>query len=685
MKAMTSLCCIVASILCWSDVAFSADASNTDKTLVAWVEIDNPEVCAGSILTVQDGAGFDGIVYAERQPGVWMAGSNYYHRSGPLLNPVPAKDPSGVFQMAIVYGDGGITIYRNGERYQSYSADESPDFLSSKSLMVVFGLRHLGGNGSIEGKISDARIYDRALTQKEISNLVSDQDDGSNPLAWWDFEQAPYTDKQGHYKSRLVLKKGAAVEGGRLVLKMNARAMAFKAEGFEIKPAKIVCPENPPYEWATYHLRHPAPLNAPGDPNPAFYYEGKYHLHYIYGDPNPMIGISFAHVSSPDMVHWKWHPTTLHQESTGHGMFSGTGFFTKEGQPAMVYCGWGSGRNQLSYGLDDELEQWSEPEEMVAFENGAPKLDVPYFDPDCWIRDGVYYGLNGVSSSEPPLLMKSTDLKNWQHLGPLLHPDFDESKLGVSAGEDISCPNMFQMEDKWVLFCISHRLGCRYFIGDWVDEQFLPEAHHQMSWVDRLYFAPETWLTADGRRVLIVWLVEGPIQSLPRELRLSPDKKSIYVTPIRELESLRGKAFRVDKLTVRPSEKLEATILDGLKGDTVEILIESTVPMSGTFGMDLLGDASGTGAMRLEIDPAQNCIRLGNETAPFECKPDHTLKLRIFLDREAVEVFANGVQGITRLRPHEKVTPNYVHNTVFSSASDWKINLIRRWEMKSIH
>jgi hypothetical protein len=40
-------------------------------------------------------------------------------------------------------------------------------------------------------------------------------------------------------------------------------------------------PENPPANWLTYHLVHPGPGRAePGDPNCAFYWKGRYHLHY---------------------------------------------------------------------------------------------------------------------------------------------------------------------------------------------------------------------------------------------------------------------------------------------------------------------------------------------------------------------------------------------------------------------
>ena len=43
-------------------------------------------------------------------------------------------------------------------------------------------------------------------------------------------------------------------------------------------------PEPPPATWLTYHLAHPVAEETAtaGDPNPAFFWKGRYHLHYIY-------------------------------------------------------------------------------------------------------------------------------------------------------------------------------------------------------------------------------------------------------------------------------------------------------------------------------------------------------------------------------------------------------------------
>ena len=88
-------------------------------------------------------------------------------------------------------------------------------------------------------------------------------------------------------------------------------------------------PKEVPKHWPIYHLLHPEHAAFwPADPNGAFYYKGRYHLHYLY--PSEEGGLGMVHVSSKDMVHWKFHPIVLRPDTLGHQMLSGTGFFTKE-------------------------------------------------------------------------------------------------------------------------------------------------------------------------------------------------------------------------------------------------------------------------------------------------------------------------------------------------------------------
>lgn len=90
-----------------------------------------------------------------------------------------------------------------------------------------------------------------------------------------------------------------------------------------------VFPENPPEDWPTYHLLHPEILRRwSADPNCAFYYKGRYHMHYLYPAEGGG-GLGMVHVSSKDMVHWKFHPTVLRPANLGHRMLSGTDLTSK--------------------------------------------------------------------------------------------------------------------------------------------------------------------------------------------------------------------------------------------------------------------------------------------------------------------------------------------------------------------
>ena len=106
-------------------------------------------------------------------------------------------------------------------------------------------------------------------------------------------------------------------------------------------PAAGPDPATPPPERVlSFHLQHPGGESSPGDPNAAFCLDGVYHLHYILQhDWQDGGSFSFVHVTSTDMLHWEWQTTKLQPSHTGHGMFSGTGFVTKEGLPAAIYHG----------------------------------------------------------------------------------------------------------------------------------------------------------------------------------------------------------------------------------------------------------------------------------------------------------------------------------------------------------
>ena len=146
----------------------------TAKTLEAWVQLDNLTQQGGGVITVQgkDGVLFDSIVFGEKQPRHWVAGSNYFERSEFFEGPPEADAATRPVHVAVVYqADGTITGYRNGQPYgRTYRKAPAATFDPALS-QVLLGCRHgqPSGNHGLAGRIHRARLYDRALTPEEIA------------------------------------------------------------------------------------------------------------------------------------------------------------------------------------------------------------------------------------------------------------------------------------------------------------------------------------------------------------------------------------------------------------------------------------------------------------------------------------------------------------------------------------
>ena len=455
-----------------------------------------------------------------------------------------------------------------------------------------------------------------------------------------------------------------------------------------------------------YHLMHPGGESLPGDPNAAYCLDGIYHLHYILQHPwKDRRSFSFVHVTSPDMLHWTWQSTKLQPAFTGHGMFSGTGFVTKDGKPAVIYHGEASGRNQIAIAKDNRLSGWEKPFPVDVKNADGTEVKMNHWDPDCFLIGETYYALSG---GENPPLLKSKDLKTWTKVGDFLSRDLPD----VAKGEDVSCPNFFPISNKWMLLCISHDLGCRYYIGDWdaKAEQFVPQSHARMnfrregqslfsreSWrVD--FFAPESVLTPDGRRVMWAWCSTADrhdgrmsnltIQSLPRELSLPADG-ILRIKPLRELESLRYEPATIEIINV---DHIDRTLLadrspNGLKiadlnSDSMEvrITIARQEAERKLFGFTLFSDGKGNG-LPIVFRPETSSLRVGTAEAPFsvaDLPEGEDITLRIFIDRHLVEVFVNDRQAMLAHYHEYQGRPAL---TAFSVGAPTQIKKFETWKL----
>lgn len=444
-----------------------------------------------------------------------------------------------------------------------------------------------------------------------------------------------------------------------------------------------------------YHLVSQSARSHIADPNFAFYWKERYHLFYIAARPKAGGRRNFSHVSSKDMVHWEHHP------ETNFGGLSGTMFLNTKGVPTIIARP--GPKIAMLQPLDDHLEKWKvmttvEP----TFKPGqeSSRLGEKHWDPDAWVVGDTTYLLMGAHPLSPEsqaALLKTTDMKTFYFVNYFLEKDMP----GVSrtadskTNDDLSCPNFFQLGKKWMLLCISHNKGCRYYIGDWKDENFCPDFHGWMNWhkgeVDSVHghggdvFAPETLLTPDGRRVMWAWLFAQSkmrmsknwqeVISLPRELSL-PEDGILRIKPLRELEQLRYATKTVANVCVKADTAFR---LKHISGDTIEMMVTIEQGEARRYGIRVLCDKNNRKGLDVVVEPEAKSLHVGSATAPLELAKDEKIEVRIFIDRSVIEVFVNNRQAVAWQHAY---TAGDVGVCLFSEGGPMEVSKITSWQMK---
>lgn len=163
----------------------SLDIAVEEKTLAAWVKIDPLDQAGGGVLSLQtlDGVVFDAIVFGEREPRQWMAGSNGFTRSAAFGG---SPEESQRVHIAIRYkADGTIEAFRNGVAYGKAYRTGFQTYQAGKSQFLI-GLRHgpAGGNRWLSGVVYRAVCFDSALSDEVIGALAK------QPLLEWNLQDA---------------------------------------------------------------------------------------------------------------------------------------------------------------------------------------------------------------------------------------------------------------------------------------------------------------------------------------------------------------------------------------------------------------------------------------------------------------------------------------------------------------
>jgi hypothetical protein len=145
-----------------------------EKTLEVWLSLPTLEQGGGGAITIQsrDGGVFDSIVFAERQPRRWIAGSSGYARTRDLSAPEETARAGELIHLAVVYQkDGTIEVYRNGRPHgEPYRPGSPLQTYRKGDARVLLGMRHTGGaRPFLKAEIAEAALYDRPLSAAEVA------------------------------------------------------------------------------------------------------------------------------------------------------------------------------------------------------------------------------------------------------------------------------------------------------------------------------------------------------------------------------------------------------------------------------------------------------------------------------------------------------------------------------------
>ena len=217
------------------------------------------------------------------------------------------------------------------------------------------------------------------------------------------------------------------------------------------------------------------------------------------------------------------------------------------------------------------------------------------------------------------------------------------------------------------------------------------------------FYAPQTLLDDKGRRIMIAWmniwgatmpeLAHGWLggMTLPRELTLAEDG-TLCSHRVPELAALRGQPISAAAVALADNDFVT---IDGVTaGDSLEldIVYDLAVTDASEVGIRVRCSEDGSAYTEIRYSITEQKIymdrNLGGEgdggvsEAPLPKQPDGRLRIRLFLDRSSIELFA----GDGRIAMTNRVYPNpdNVGIGFFARQGTAAIETLDVWELSSI-
>ena len=418
------------------------------------------------------------------------------------------------------------------------------------------------------------------------------------------------------------------------------------------------------------------------DPNGFSIYKGEYHLFYQYHPYSNEWGpMHWGHLKTRDFIHWDRLPVAIapDQDYDAAGCFSGGAIELPDGRQLLMYTGVQRGHNAEGFiqdiqtqcaAIGDGVDYEKYPDNPVLDKEDLPKggSSIDFRDPKVWREaDGTYYVVIGNRTEDTSgsiLLYRSQDAVNWEFVRIL-------DRCYNQYGKMWECPDFFPLDGKQVLLTSPQEMnpvglefhagnGTVCLIGDYdpsgkgFSRQFVQAIDYGLD-----FYAPQTLLTEDGRRVMIAWMQNWATSgakpyhcrwfgqmTLPRELSVKDGR--LYQVPVRELEEYRGRCVMHRNIPVSAEVNLP-----GVQGRMLDMTV--TVHPTGNelyrwFRIRVAKDGEHETIIRYR--PSDGTLKIDRTRSGLPHDIVHTrsflvpyregeIKLRIILDRFSIEVFVN--------------------------------------------
>lgn len=492
-----------------------------------------------------------------------------------------------------------------------------------------------------------------------------------------------------------------------------------------------------------YHFVSPeSTLN---DPNGLCYWQGNWHLFYQ-GYPPEDPRQHWGHAISKDMVHWKDLPYAIYP-GPERAVFSGSSLVDGNRVIAMYHgTEVGNMVAVSSDPLLLNWKKTTTGKAAIPLRTES-KFPLPYsvFDPCIWKVDSIYYALSAGRLPKGPggrqiaqcYLFRSKDLENWQYVH-----EFVENDRFTLINDDYACPYFWPIGNRYMLNFFSHMSGGQYLLGDYdlKNNKFIVTSGGKFNFGTATpsgVHAPS--VTPDGKGGLIIIFNMNPgkptgewnqIFSLARRLTLIGGNE-IGQEPAGDIESLRDEHQVVTSMKLPANKEI---VIKNIKGNAMEINLEIDPKNAPVIDLNVLrspgkeeytrisfmrerGLSQGRDYRYGEIARIQSTARppqsapiapsipqvresiltvessfsslhpdvlpRAPETGSFILKRDETLKLRIFIDKSVVEVFANGKLCVAvRVYPSREDSIGF---SILSHGQESELKSLEAWQMKSIY